>query len=130
MKHLLVLILGFVAATPAWAGPPVSLVDPNNNATGTTANPLVVTSPPGQGQSVSDPNNAPYSSAGAPFATGTTVAAGRAIYLNCPAAGTVTMTLSVGGSIAYPVTAGASVLPFSVVQVSADTASCTHQTIN
>ncbi len=79
---------------------------------------------------VADPNNAAYSTAGSTFATGATVTAGRAIYLNCSASGSVTMSLSGGGSLAYPVTTGANVLPFAVTSVSADTASCTHQNVN
>lgn len=97
----------------------------------TAAGSQPVTLPTDQGAiPTADPNNAAYSAFGPTFAIGATVAAGRALYLNCTASGSVTMTGSGGGSIAYPVTAGANVLPFAVTQVSADTASCTHQTIN
>ncbi len=112
-------------------GPPA----PANAAQETGGNlaALLARTPPlnAAGQSpVADPNNAAYSAAGSTFATGATVTAGRAIYLNCSASGSVTMSLSGGGSLAYPVAAGANVLPFAVTAVSADTASCTHQNIN
>lgn len=98
-------------------------------ATKAGSQPVAIASDQGS-LTVADPNNAAYSSVSATFATGATVTAGRAVYLNCSASGSVTMSLNGGGSLAYPVTAGGNVLPFAVTSVSADTASCTHQTIN
>lgn len=106
------LALGMLTAGPVMAAASgVTLTDPNNQYTGTAANPFITSVQPFT-------TVTPFTVGGAP------IAPGRATATNCTVAGNVTYTFSGGSSYTVPVVVGWTNFPFSVIGASASTATC------
>ncbi len=81
----------------------------------------------------SKPNNAAFGTVvSVPTVGGSTVAAGRSIGIVVTAAGNVSMQLSGGGTLVWPVNVGGNILPFAVtaINTSGTTATATYANLN
>ena len=84
----------------------------------------------GSGGAVTDTNSAAFSTATAFTVGAGAVTAGRSVGVNCTSAGTVTFTMSGGGSYTVPIVVGYQTFPFAVTGATATTGTATYANLN
>ena len=84
----------------------------------------------GSGGTVTDTNSAAFSTATAFAVGGSAVTAGRSVGVYCTSAGTVTFTMSSGGSYTVPIVVGYQTFPFAVTGATATTGTATYANLN